>query len=141
MSFIVGLFNNLPQCGYFLLLKSVEVDLFLKSIWKDVLLLVELLFCLPISNAIVEHFLSLQNRVKTDGRASLGEKRLNSLLRICTEGPECEHFDATKAMNMWANNVIRRLTQNVRKTYTPRPVKENSLHWLIYLRVVLVMFR
>ena len=56
-----------------------------------------------------------------------GEKRLNSLLRICTEGPECENFDATKAMNMWANNVIRRPNQNVRETYTPRPVKEKFI--------------
>ena len=61
--------------------------------------------------------------MKTDGR----EKRLNSLLRICTEGPECEHFDATKGMDMWANNVIRRPNQNVRKTYTPRPVKEKFI--------------
>ena len=33
------------------------------------------------------------NRVKTDGRASLGDTRLNSLLRICMEGSECADFD------------------------------------------------
>ena len=97
--------------------------------WKVVLLLVELLFCSPISNAIVERFFSLQNKVKTDGRASVGEKRLNSLLRICTEGPECEHFDATKAMHMWANNVIRRPNQNVSKDVHSK-TSQRKLHYI-----------
>ena len=91
--------------------------------WKDILLLVELLFCFPISNAAVERFFSLLNRVKTDGQASLGNTRLNSLLRICMEGPECADFDATKALNLWSNSVLRRPNQSARETYKPRNVK------------------
>ena len=41
--------------------------------WKLILLLVELLFCLPVSNAKVERFFSFMNRVKTDTRSSLGK--------------------------------------------------------------------
>ena len=41
--------------------------------WKDILLIVELLFCWPISNTAVERVFSLLNRVKTDGHASLGD--------------------------------------------------------------------
>ena len=92
--------------------------------WKDILLMVELLFCLPISNAKVERFFSLLNRVKTDGRASLGEARLNSLLRICTEGPEIENFDASNALQLWANDVVRRPNQRVRENYKKRMGKE-----------------
>ena len=93
--------------------------------WKDILLMVELLFCLPISNAKVERFFSLLNRVKTDGRASLGEARLNSLLRICTEGPKIENFDASNALQLWANDVVRRPNQRVRENYKKRMGKEN----------------
>ena len=40
--------------------------------WNLILLLVELLFCIPISNAKVERLFSLMKRVKMDSRASLG---------------------------------------------------------------------
>jgi hypothetical protein len=44
--------------------------------WSMVLLLVELLFSIPISNAKVERLFSLMNRIKTDSRATLGESAL-----------------------------------------------------------------
>jgi hypothetical protein len=50
-----------------------------------VLLLVELLLSIPISNAKVERMFSLMNRVKTDFRASLTENTLNNLIRIRME--------------------------------------------------------
>ena len=75
--------------------------------WGHVLIPAELLFCLPVSNALVERFFSFMKRVKTDQRASLGEKRLNSLLRICVEGPDMKEFDPDKAIDIWARSSVR----------------------------------
>ena len=85
--------------------------------WKDILL--EILFCLPISNAAVERFFSLLNNAKTEGLASLGDTRLNSLLCIYMEGPDCADFDETKALNVWARSVLRHPNQCARKIYKP----------------------
>ena len=42
---------------------------------------------------------------KTDGRSSLSENILSSLVRICMERPECENFDAVPAMTLWNDAV------------------------------------
>ena len=98
--------------------------------WKYVLLLVELLFCLPISNAKVERFFSFMNRVKTDIRSSLGEKRINSLLRIAIDGPSIEEFDAKKAIDKWSlgTHTSRRPNEMPCKGYKPRLKKLEQLH-------------
>ena len=46
--------------------------------------------CLPISNVYV----LFMKRVKTDKRASLGEKRFNSLLCVTLEGSEMKDFNS-----------------------------------------------
>ena len=96
--------------------------------WKCVLLLVELLFCLPISNAKVERFFSFMNRVKTDVRSSLGENRINSLLRIALEGPSMKEFDANKAIEKWSLGTEnpRRPNQKPCKGYKPRAKKTGA---------------
>ena len=48
------------------------------SAWKDVLLLVELLFTVPISNAKLERMFSKLKQVKTLHRAALSQRRLES---------------------------------------------------------------
>jgi hypothetical protein len=48
--------------------------------WSMVLLLAELLFSIPISNAKVERLFWLMNRIKTDFRATLG--------RECSKQPD-----------------------------------------------------
>ena len=68
--------------------------------WSAILALIELLFVLPVSNAKVEAFFSLMKCVKTDARASLKEDRLNSLLRIVTEGPPTNEFIPTTAIDL-----------------------------------------
>ena len=88
--------------------------------WNLVLLLVELLFSIPISNAKVERMFSLMNRVKTDSRASLGENTLNNLIRIRMEGPPIEEFDPTPAIQLWAISATRRPNQKGRRHYKPR---------------------
>jgi hypothetical protein len=63
--------------------------------WNMVMILVEILFSIPISNAKVERLFSLMKRVKPDSRASLNESTLNNLIRICVEGPKFEDYDPT----------------------------------------------
>ena len=71
-----------------------------KEEWNMVLLLVELLLSIPISNAKVERMFSLMNRVKTDSRAALSEHTLKNLIRIRMEGPPLEEFDPTPAIQL-----------------------------------------
>lgn len=84
--------------------------------WHMVLLLVELLFSIPISNAKVERLFSLMNRVKTDSRAALGEDTVDSLTRIRMEGPKLENYDRTLTIQLWASTAARRPNQPKRKT-------------------------
>ena len=53
-----------------------------KSEWCNILLLVELLFCLSVSNAVVERQFSMMKRLKTRLRSSIGQFRLCHLIRI-----------------------------------------------------------
>lgn len=94
-----------------------------KDRWNMVLLSVELLLSIPISNAKVEGMFSLTNRVKTDFRASLSENPLNNLIRIQMEGPPLEEFDPTPAIQLWAMGATRRLNQRERKHYSARESK------------------
>ena len=88
--------------------------------WKFILLLVELLFCLPISNAKVERLFSFMKRIKRDSRASLGEVQLNNMIRICVEGATVTDFNPLPAITLWANETTRRPNQRERKAYKPR---------------------
>ena len=58
--------------------------------------------------------------MKTYKRASLAENRLNSLLRICIEGPDMNDFSPGKAIDIWARSSVtpRRLTRNPSGDYT-----------------------
>ena len=49
----------------------------------NVLLVAELIFCLPVCTAKLERSFSLLKRIKTDGRASLNKDHLQNLIRIC----------------------------------------------------------
>ena len=91
-----------------------------KDEWSMVLLLVELLFSIPISNAKVERLFSLMNHVKTDSWATLGEDTLNHLIRIRMEGPPFEEYDPTPAIQLWASSASRRPNQRRRKHYKAR---------------------
>ena len=95
--------------------------------WNLVLLLVELLFVLPVSNAKVERLFSLMNRIKTDCRASLSADRLSSLIRICMEGPQPADFNPVSSMQLWVNGVqMRRPNQKKRQSYNQRALKERA---------------
>ena len=55
--------------------------------WANILGLVEMLFCLPMSNGHLERVFSQLKLIKTNRRNCLSEDRLDSLVRIATTGP------------------------------------------------------
>ena len=69
--------------------------------WPNILGLVQLLFCLPVSNGHVEQVFSQLKIIKTERRTELAENRLDSLLRIATSGSNMSNWDPTHAMNLW----------------------------------------
>ena len=57
------------------------------SRWKNVLVLVELLYCFPVANGTLERVFSQLKQIKDDFWCSLNESTLNELLRITVETP------------------------------------------------------
>lgn len=72
--------------------------------WNMVLILVELLFAIPISNAKVERLFSLMNCVKTNARATL-------------EGPELQDYDPAPTIELSLSSAHRCPYQKARKKY------------------------
>ena len=82
--------------------------------WGNVLSLVELLFCLPMSNGRVERVFSTMKLIKTDRRSSLSEDRLDHLVRITIDGPPLAQWDATDAVRLWWKSKQRRQVRDTR---------------------------
>ena len=88
--------------------------------WPHVILLSQLLFSLPFSNARVEQIFSALKVVKTARRTKLQTGTLNDLLEIYIEGPQLSEFSADHAIELWwkSCNTSRRVNQHERKEYT-----------------------
>ena len=82
--------------------------------WGNILGLIELLFCLPLSNGHVERVFSQLKIIKSDRRTCLGEDRLDSLLRIATSAPPLSQWDPTHAVELWWNDKKRRNVEDTR---------------------------
>ena len=80
--------------------------------WENILALVELTFTIPLSNGHVKRCFSQLKLTKTDRRTSLGEDRLDHLLRIRLEGPPLQVWDATTAVGLWWTDKTRRLNSS-----------------------------
>ena len=96
--------------------------------WNNILLLIRLLFCLPVSNAIVERFFGSLKRVKTGKRAAIGQKTTEDILTIMAEGPPLEEYDATSAVLSWYSSKPRRLHQKERKSYKKRESRRPKIY-------------
>ena len=55
--------------------------------WTNILAVVELLFCLSVFNGHLERVFSQLKLIKGERRTSLGEDRLDQLIRINVEAP------------------------------------------------------
>ena len=76
--------------------------------WINILTLVELTSCIPLSNGHVERCFSKPKITKTIRRVSLGEDQLDQILRIRIEGP-LQTRDATNAVGLWWSDKTRRV--------------------------------
>ena len=79
--------------------------------WSIVLILVELLFAIPISNTKVERLFFLMNHVKTETRATLSESTLTNLITIRAECPELQDYDPIPAIESWLSSAHCRPNQ------------------------------
>ena len=82
--------------------------------WGNILGLIELLFCLPMSNGHMERVFSQLKVIKTNRRTCLGEDRLDSLLRIATTGPPLSDWDASPTVQLWWSDKRRRDIEDTR---------------------------
>ena len=69
--------------------------------WNNILLIVEIVFSLPVSNAAVERVFSRINIIKSKSRCSLSEDRLDELVRIAIDGLPLKQWDASLAIKLW----------------------------------------
>lgn len=79
--------------------------------WSNVLAIVELLFCLPMSNGRLERLFSEMKLIKSNRRNRLNEDTLDQLLRIKVEGPPLSEWDASHAVELWTQDRVRRVNQ------------------------------
>ena len=74
--------------------------------WTNILALVSLLFCLPVSNGKLERVFSLMKNIKLMKRTSLGEDTLDELLRIA-QGPDVTQWNPAPALKLWWDDKTR----------------------------------
>ena len=82
--------------------------------WTNILALVALLFCLPASNGKVERIFSRLKNIKSIRRTSLGEEKLDELLRIT----ETSQWQPASALKLWWDDKTRRTRRTVRAVST-----------------------
>ena len=107
--------------------------------WMNVLALVELLFCLMMSNGHLERVFSQLKVIKTERRSCLGEDRLDQLLRINTDAPPLVDWDPSGSVDLWWRDKTRypgRLNTRVQTDNTqlgpstqPDPSEDTPLLW------------
>ena len=76
--------------------------------WTNILNLIELLFCLPMSNGHVERVFSIMKLIKSDRRNCLSEEHLDDTIRIMVEGPPSSQWDPNGAIQLWWKDKTRR---------------------------------
>jgi len=99
------------------------------SNWKNVLAVVELLFCFPIANGTLERIFSQLKQIKDDAQCSLNESTLDNLLRISVEAPPLSYWCAEGALDLWFKDKKRRIEHKekyVSRTSTKSTNDESS---------------
>ena len=71
------------------------------SKWKNILALIELLFCLPMANDRIERAFSVMKAIKTDHRNCFGEDHFDDLMHITIDGPPLSQWNASQAVPLW----------------------------------------
>jgi len=92
------------------------------SRWKNVLVLVELLYCFPVAVAdgTLERVFSQLKQIKDDFRCSLKEDTLDKLLRIAVEAPPLSMWHAG-VLELWCKDKAGRINhkEKYKRRYSP----------------------
>lgn len=78
-----------------------------KNLFRNLLLIIELLLVLPLSMAAYERGFSLIKQIKNDWRSSLSVDSLHKLLFISIEGPELASFRGQRVCERWHSQTER----------------------------------
>ena len=89
--------------------------------WCNVLAVIELLFCLPISNGHLERVFSQLKLINVNRQTCLCEDTLGHLIQINVEGPPLSQWDATSAMELQHKDKVSRANQK-------RPLLQRPVH-------------
>ena len=93
--------------------------------WTNILVLIEVLFCLRVANGCVEHIFSAMKLIKSDHQISLSEDRLDDLLlRIPVDAPPLAQWDASAAVQLWCKDKRHRQVSDTRAP--PKPTTSLS---------------
>ena len=87
------------------------------SEWSNVLILANLLFSLPASNAKVERVFSQVSIIKTNKRTLLSNNTLGDLLLLSTDQVPLQDFCPDAAVDLWWRSKSRRPDQKTRRPY------------------------
>jgi len=71
------------------------------------------------ANGRVERIFSSLKLIKSDHRSSLGEDRLDDLLRIAVDAPPLSQWDASGAIQLWWRDKQRRQVSDTRAPPNP----------------------
>ena len=82
--------------------------------WVNILSLVELIFCLPMSNGHLEQVFSTLKLIKSERRTSLGENQLDNLLRVPVDSPALSDWNPDGAVQLWWKARQCRVVQDTR---------------------------
>jgi len=69
--------------------------------FENILKVVNVVLCLPMSSSICERGFSTLKRIKTDWRSRLTTDMMNHLLSIAIEGPSLDDYVAERAVQLW----------------------------------------
>ena len=73
----------------------------LKQNFENILILVEIILCIPVSSAICERGFSTMSRIKFDWRSKLDIEMLNILMAVSIEGPSSGDYNCQRALELW----------------------------------------
>ena len=85
--------------------------------WSNALILANLLFSLPASNAKVERVFSQVSIIKTNKRTLLSNDTLGDLLLLSTDQVPLQDFCSDAAVDLWWRSKSRRPDQRTRRPY------------------------
>ena len=94
--------------------------------WSNILVLVELLFCIPVANGRVERLFSHLKVIKSNRRSTLGEDRLDQLLRIKVDAPPLAQWDPSAAVDLWWKDKTRRVNHRDTRAAPSGPSHRNA---------------